>query len=301
MIYEYIIGVFAIERCGLRKSPITVQRTVKESAVDLALSASDNIELSLNGAVATLLINKPERRNALNQAMWAALHQAVLAIDANERIRAVVLTGEGGKAFCAGADISEFAEFAKESERQTENNKVVQNAQAALQALTKPTIAMIRGACVGGGCGLARACDFRFAEPEAKLGITPAKLGLLYSLADTRRLYNLVGPARSREMLYTGKIVGAAEAENIGLLNRVVATDDLAKETYAFAETLALGSATSIAGMKQVLAVLEGQGAGGETNLETLFAEAFEGRDFREGTAAFMEKRSPNFVHAAPQ
>jgi len=265
--------------------------------VELALSASANIELSLNGAVATLLINRPERSNALNQAMWKALHEAIATIVADDRIRAVVLRGAGGKVFCAGADISEFTQLAKKPEQQAENNEWVQKTQAALQALSKPSLAMISGACVGGGCGLALACDFRFAVPDAVLAITPAKLGLLYSLADTRRLYNLVGPGPTRELLFTGKMVEAEAALAIGLVNRVVAEGDIEAETFAFADTLASASATSISGMKQVLSVLEGRGNCSEMELEALFLAAFQGRDFREGTEAFLEKRSPDFVH----
>ena len=167
--------------------------------------ASASVSVQIDGAVATLTLNNPERRNALNMAMWEALKSELVALDSNDKVRALVVRGAGDKAFSAGADIKEFAELLEDRERLDRNNVLVQEAQIALEEFSKPAIAMIRGACMGGGCGIALACDFRIAERDAKMGITPAKLGLLYSVRDTERLHRLVGSSITRQMLFTGQ------------------------------------------------------------------------------------------------
>lgn len=257
---------------------------------------SGHIHVEIANGVAWLTIDHEAKRNALTQAMWQSLAESVTALQDNPQVRVVVVRGAGDKAFSAGADITEFAELAKSPEMLAVNNDIVQVAQGALHRLTKPTIAMIYGACVGGGCGLALACDFRIAATTAKLGITPAKLGLLYSKADTRRLYNLVGPAVSREMLFTGKIVAAEQALAYGLVNEVVAAEDLRARVEVFALELAVGSQYSLRGIKQVLAALEGHGQLDDHELQGMFDAAFTADDCIEGCAAFLEKRQADFT-----
>ena len=149
------------------------------------------IAVEFRGPVATLVLNRPERRNALDFDMWRTMLRELERLEADEAVRVVVVRGAGEQAFSAGADIKEFAALLEDRQRLEENNQVVQQAQIALEEFSKPTIAMIRGACMGGGCGIALACDLRLAEGAARFGITPAKLGLLYSERDTRRLHRL--------------------------------------------------------------------------------------------------------------
>lgn len=258
------------------------------------MSAS-NIELLRDGAIARLIINRPERRNALNQSMWETLDTTLNSIASDPSIRVVIVTGSGG-CFSAGADISEFRELAADPERLRANNAVVQRAQEKLEELPRPTIAMIEGACVGGGCGIALACDFRIASTDAVFAITPARLGLIYSLRDTRRLLSLVGPAFTKEMLYTSRKLDSQEAVSRGLINRAVVAEQLPQTVDTLAQELATTSQYSVRGVKQVVAALEGYGTLDEAATQALFDNAFTADDCREGVAAFMEKRQPIFT-----
>lgn len=251
--------------------------------------------LERHGSIAHIVIANEARRNALSLSMWESLLAVVEEIAADGAIRAVIVRGAGDKAFSAGADIKEFAALLTQPERLAYNNTVVQKAQLALEGLQKPTIAQINGACVGGGCGIALCCDFRIATADASFGITPAKLGLLYSVPDTRRLHKLVGPTWTREMLYTGRILSAAEAQSAGLVSRLVESADLAEQANQLAEQLTAYSRYSIAGIKATLSYLEGSDRWSEAELEKVFDAAFEGADFQEGRAAFLEKRAPEF------
>lgn len=254
------------------------------------------ITLIRKGAIGTVVINNPKRRNAICQSMWEQLVEVIADIEVDSSVRVVIVRGAGEQAFSAGADISEFSSLVKDPQRLAANNKVVQRAQAALENLNRPTIAMIRGACVGGGCGLALACDFRFAEQGAKFAITPAKLGLLYSVRDTRRLYNLVGPGLTREMLYTGKMLTSEQAFDAGLLMSLTDSEQLLSKVDAFAAQLAAGSQYSIRGIKSVLALIEGHPTYTDKDIDELFEKAFSAEDSVEGAAAFIDKRPANFT-----
>jgi enoyl-CoA hydratase len=259
------------------------------------LQNSGSVDLVVEGVIATLLINNEASRNAMNQTMWRQLRAHVKTIEADSAIRVVVLSSVGEKAFCAGADISEFREFAKDPASLAASNDDIQQAQMDLENLSRPTIAKISGACMGGGCGLALACDFRIATDTAKFAITPAKLGLLYSVSDTRRLYNLVGSGITKELLYTGKVITAEQADHYGMLTERVAVGDLDKTVDQLAQQFVQGSQYSLRGIKAVMATLEGHPIKTDTEIETLFTQAFTQSDNREGVAAFMDKRAPDF------
>ncbi|MEH6591678.1 MAG: enoyl-CoA hydratase-related protein [Halioglobus sp.] len=253
------------------------------------------IQYQSEDGIATLTINRAEKRNALNNTMWQAISDALTQASADNTVKALILTGAGQQAFCGGADIAELADNMKNPERQQQSNVLIQRVQAELEEFSKPTIAAIRGACFGGGCGLALACDFRFASPDSQFAITPAKLGLLYSLRDTRRLYNLVGLALSRELLYTAKPINAERALNTGLVDRLVEGDSLMATASEFAHTLSHNSPQSLRGIKTTLAHLQGLPAPDEAGLAQLFDEAFGSEDFSEGSQAFLSKRAPQF------
>lgn len=253
------------------------------------------IAVEFRGPVATLVLNRPERRNALDFDMWRTMLRELERLEADEAVRVVVVRGAGEQAFSAGADIKEFAALLEDRQRLEENNQVVQQAQIALEEFSKPTIAMIRGACMGGGCGIALACDLRLADGAARFGITPAKLGLLYSERDTRRLHRLVGPAMTRRMLYTGMTLDAERALEVGLVDQLLGADALEDEVNALADTLAAGSGYSLRGIKAIIGHIEGGRRYSREDIDALVDGAFDGEDFQEGRRAFLEKRPAVF------
>jgi enoyl-CoA hydratase/carnithine racemase len=254
-------------------------------------AADHNLVVARQGPVLRVRIERPARRNALATADWAAL-AAAFADPGDARV--LVLSGVPG-AFSAGADIEELAELLREPTRFAASNALVQDAQRALARLPLATIAAIDGACVGGGLGLALACDFRIATARSRFAITPAKLGLVYGADDTRRLVGAVGAARAREMLLTGRLLDAAEADAFGLLTRRVADDGLDAAVDALAAALLAMSPSAIAGIKQVLAHVTGDPAVDADAARRAFDDAFHSADFAEGARAFLERRPPKF------
>ncbi len=257
------------------------------------MQASNGVVLwQQDGRVARLRIDRPAKRNALANAHWAAIERCLAEIHASDA-RLIVLEGVPG-AFSAGADIDELGELLANPAAFAANNGQVQRTQLALQRSPLTTIAVIDGVCVGGGLGLALACDFRIASARSRFGLSPAKLGLVYSPEDSRRLANTVGLARAREMLLTGRLLPAATALEWGLLNRV-ADDDVDAALSTLLDELASGSAAARAGIKQVLAYLGGDTATDHAAATAAFNDAFTSADFAEGAAAFLGKRKPDF------
>ena len=201
----------------------------------------DAIKLDRSGPHAVLRLNRPEKRNALNLSMWRRMSELLADAADDPSVRVLIVTGEG-KAFAAGADIDEMKAVFDDPEIASTIAQVTYDAQKALYRFPKPTVAMIRGACVGGGCGIALCCDLRFADTSAKLGITPGKLGLVYSLADTKRLIDTVGAPAAKDILYTGRIIGAKEAKALGLLDRLLDAESLEAEVNAFADQVCAAS-----------------------------------------------------------
>lgn len=247
------------------------------------------------GPIARLVLNQPEKHNAMSQAMWEGLPQACDAIEADADIRVVIVEGAGGNAFCAGADISEFAEVYADAATTFAYNTHVREAQARLRNLPRPTIALVEGICVGGGCGIALACDLRFASERARFGITPAKLGVGYSRHDTAQLVEKVGPARAKDILFSGRLLNADEALRIGLIDRIAPAGEVVEQTQDYAASLAELSQTSIRTAKAIINGLTDPDGADFPRLDRMAADAFEGEDFREGYRAFLEKRKPRF------
>ena len=250
------------------------------------------------GRVAVIELNAPARRNAVNQAMWAALPHVCAAISGDDGVRAVILrgvAGAGGPVFCAGADIAEFAEVCATPERAAGYNAHVRAAQQALRDLPRPVIAEVAGPCVGGGCGLALSCDLRFASQAAVFGITPARLGIGYPVEDTAVLVQTVGPARARDILFSARLLPAAEALAIGLVDRVLAADALQAAVADYAGHLATLSPESIRVAKAVINRVAEGAATDMDDLRARVAATFSGRDFAEGRAAFLGRRPPGF------
>jgi enoyl-CoA hydratase/carnithine racemase len=247
--------------------------------------------------IARIEINAPERRNAIARAMWEALPAICERIAADAEIRAVLLsaTPDAGGIFSAGADISEFDAVYGDIASTRSYNLAVRVAQQALRDLPRPVIAMIGGACVGGGCGLALAADLRFASTQARFAITPARLGIAYSPHDTAQLIEKVGPARAKDILFSGRMLTAEEALSFALIDRVLDPDELETAAQAYAEGIAGLSPESIRTAKVIVNRLSEPDAEACRELHALYEASFLGPDFAEGRRAFLEKRPPDF------
>lgn len=244
--------------------------------------------------IGEIRLNRPKKLNAISSAMWALLKDAVAAAARDREARLIVVAGEGGN-FAAGADISEFDRIYASRESAVGFADAMLEALSALEALPKPTLAAIRGACVGGGCSIALACDFRYAAPSARFAVTPGKLGLVYSLPDTRRLVAAAGAANARDLLFTGRIIDPEEAVRMGLVDRLCADEELDGAVLQLARRLEETSPYSAAATKKMFALLAEGAADGDARAAALLAEAFTGEDMTEGRKAFLEKRRPNF------
>ncbi|MEU5251301.1 enoyl-CoA hydratase/isomerase family protein [Streptomyces longwoodensis] len=237
-------------------------------------------------SVATVVIHHPAKRNAMTAAMWRALPPLLDGLAADPGVRALVLTGEGGT-FCAGADISSLQGSPDEAQR------LAQRAEEALAAFPKPTLAAVRGHCVGGGAQLAAACDLRFAEEGALFGVTPAKLGLVYPAAATRRLVTLVGPATAKYLLFSGELIDAPRALRAGLVDEVLPEGELGKRVAEFTRVLVSRSQLTQAAAKEF--------ADGRTDRDAHWAEQARGSgDPAEGVTAFLQRRGPRFTWTVP-
>lgn len=257
---------------------------------------SDHLVVERRDAIATLQLNRPESHNALSVAMYRDIPDLVRELDEDPSVKVVVLRGAGQKAFGAGADIKEFEAERSDAVKARAYNEKVAGAEQAIEGMRKPTIAMIHGYCIGGGAGLALSCDLRFADTRAKFAITPAKLGLVYSLESTKRMVDLVGPARAKWVLMSGQQIPADQALRLGLFDEVVEPDALAELAYGFAETVCTRAQFSVrAGKVMVNRVLAGQVRDDEETIE-LRNSSFDTEDFTEGVRSFMEKRTPRFT-----
>lgn len=245
--------------------------------------------------IAQVTLNRPEKRNAISHAMWQGLLDLARQLSAEPTVRVILLSGAGSEAFSAGADISEMQENLANPQRMKAMQDVVLDSQMAWEHIPIPTIALLRGACTGGGCGLALACDLRLATPDAFMAIPPAKLGLAYSLADAKRLYDLVGPSRAKEILYTGRRVSADEALQLGMINEIVPAAELDSRARRLAQDIAANAGNSVRAAKAVIHMLSA-GVHAETpESRRYYEQSFDSAEFKEGAQAFLEKRTPRF------
>ncbi len=259
-----------------------------------AAAPADDLYLERNGAAAHLVLNRPAKRNAVTEAMWAAIPGLLAEAEADAKVRLLVVRGEGG-AFAAGADISEFETVYATPERAAAYSRAIAAALDGLATFPKPTLAAIRGACVGGGCGIALACDLRFAAEGSRFGITPGKLGLVYTLNDTRRLVDAVGISAAKDILFTGRLIEAEEALRLRLIDRLVEPDALEAEAAAYADLVGAASGRSARVTKAIMArIIAGQTEDDDAT-RAMFLDAFQGADFQEGYRAFLDKRKPVF------
>jgi enoyl-CoA hydratase len=249
--------------------------------------------------VGHLVFNNPEKRNAVSLEMWQAVEAALERFGADDDIRVVVLSGAGDRAFVSGADISKFEDERSGAEAVAHYGATTARIYARLDSFAKPTIAQITGSCVGGGVALAVCCDLRICGQSSRFGIPAAKLGLGYAFAGLQRLVHLIGPAYSKEMLFTARLFSAAEAYEMGLVNRVVPDDQVEGYVADYARTISGNAPLTVNAVKAVIGeVLKDPAERDLARCEELVQACFASRDYVEGRRAFLEKRPPRFTGA---
>lgn len=258
-------------------------------------SSSEYLRVEVTDTVASIVMDRPERLNAFNRAMWDALTEVCNRLSSDVSVKAVVLRSSSNTAFCAGADISEFSELMGDAGKVEANAQSIRAASHALQTLSRPTIARIQGSCFGGGALLALACDFRIADSSARFAITPAKLGLCYSISDTSNLVSTVGLPMARRILLLAEVLDAESALQCGLVDRIARDESIDAEVQAMLSTLQQHSQYSLRNLKVGLyQVSQGQ-TEDDTDSIARFIEAFNGEDLAEGMDAFLSRRKPQF------
>ena len=257
---------------------------------------TDKLVAKKDGGIGWIIFNNPARHNAVSLEMWQSLPLVLTAYAQDPEVRVIILRGEGEKAFVAGADISQFKEKRSSPEAVQHYNATADEAGEALRGSIKPTIAMIRGYCIGGGTGIAVNCDIRIAADDARFGVPAAKLGLGYRFAGIKRLADIVGPAFTAEIFYSGRQFTAQEALQMGLINRLVPAAELEQYTLDFAHTIANNAPLTVASVKRAL--LEYSKDPAERDLvlcQKMVEDCYGSEDYKEGQTAFMEKRKPVF------
>jgi enoyl-CoA hydratase len=261
------------------------------------MTQTDKMLSRKEGRVGYVIFNNPERHNAVSLEMWEATARMLESFGRDDEVRVVVLTGAGGKAFVSGADISKFEDERANEEAVARYNKTVERANAAIYDYPKPTIAMIRGYCIGGGVGLSLCCDLRICSDNSRFAVPAAKLGLGYAYPGLKKLVDVVGPSFAKEIFYTARQFDAEEARMMGLVNRVVPADALEGYVKTYAEMIGDNAPLTIATTKFVVGQVVKEDS--QRDLEKcreMVTQCFESKDYVEGRRAFMEKRKPVFT-----
>jgi enoyl-CoA hydratase/carnithine racemase len=257
---------------------------------------TDKMLAEKRGAIGIMTFNNPERHNAVSFDMWEAAARILEDFRTDPAIRVVVLTGAGGKAFVSGADISKFGDERATSEAQARYNVATEAIYAGLHAFPKPTLAMIRGFCIGGGLGVAMSCDIRFCNDKAKFALPAARLGLGYGFPGLKRFIDAIGPSATKDIFFTARQLDAAEAHRLGIINQVLPDAELEAHVIAYAETIAANAPLTVTAIKQITTeVLKPESERDLARCKALVAECFASADYIEGRTAFMEKRKPAF------
>lgn len=250
----------------------------------------------INGPIAFLTFNRPEARNAMTWEMYQALVDACDEVDGNARVSVLVLRGAGGKAFVAGTDIAQFESF-RTPQDGLEYEARLDRVLDRLEHVSKPTIAQVQGVAAGGGCAIALTCDLRVATPESTFGVPIARtLGNCLSGATYGRLVDLIGPARVKDLLFTGRFVAAAEAHTLGLVNRIAAADEIDRVVADLAREIASNAPLTIRATKEMVRRLMAKRRLDSHEDRDLIELCYTSADFREGVAAFLAKRRPTWT-----
>jgi enoyl-CoA hydratase len=261
------------------------------------MTQTDKILARKEAGVGVVTFNNPERHNAVSLEMWQATKHALDDFAADNEVRVMVLTGAGGKAFVSGADISKFASERASIEATRAYDVVTAAAFNAVYEFPKPTIAMIRGYCIGGGAALAVCCDLRICSDNSVFAVPAAKLGLGYGYAGLKRLTDVVGPSFAKEIFYTARQFTAAEAQTMGLVNRVVPAAELEASVKSITDTICANAPLTIKAVKFAVGeILKDDAKRDMRRVEEMVEECFASRDYTEGRTAFMEKRKPKFT-----
>ena len=250
--------------------------------------------VSRDGPIATVTLNNPDRLNALHKAMWQALRDRMRELGSDETLRCVVLRGAGEKAFAAGADISEFATERADCAQAKAYGELIHEAMQAVARCMHPTVALINGACIGGGLEIAAMCDLRICGESSRFGVPVNRLGLTMGYGELQGLLALAGRAVTLEILLEGRVFGAQEAYDKGLVTRIVADDEVEREAYATAERIAAGAPLVARWHKQFVERLTPQMTIPPEEWDEGYA-CFGTGDYQEGVEAFLAKRSPRF------
>jgi enoyl-CoA hydratase/carnithine racemase len=258
--------------------------------------ATEKLIARKDGAIGWVIFNNPDKRNAMSLEMYEATAVAMEGYAKDSDVRVVILKGAGDKAFISGADISQFKDRRSNPEQVRAAEAISERCNRAIRECPRPVIAMIRGYCMGGGLGIAVACDVRIASDDSRFGIPAAKLGVGYRFSGIRRLAELIGPSFTAEIFYTGRQFNAQEALQMGLVNRVLPVAELEKYVMDYAATLTGNAPLTIAAVKRSLIELHKDPA--ERDLaacQKMVDDCFASEDYKEGQKAFMEKRKPAF------
>ena len=261
------------------------------------MTATDKMLSHREGPVGTMIFNNPERHNAVSMEMWRAALAILDDFAADPAIRAVVITGAGGKSFVSGADISKFESERASEQAVAEYDAATEGVYERLLSYPKPTIAMIRGYCIGGGLNLAVCCDIRICNEKSRFAVPAAKLGLGYGLSRVRRLLNVIGPQFAKEIFFTARQFDSAEAVAMGLVNRLVPDAEIEGYVANYAETIGGNAPLTVTAIKRIIGEALKDPADRDADLcDRLVKECFASRDYQEGRRAFMEKRKPVFT-----
>lgn len=261
-----------------------------------AASEVARIDYRIDGHIARVVINHPRRRNAVTYAMWKMFGEVMEKVIGDSTVRVIVLMGEGEQAFSAGNDISEFGEWREDPDKHAEYNARSGRVYRLFRSCDKPIIALIRGVCVGGGLELALLCDLRVAADNARMGITPSKLGLGYKLDDVQLVVDAIGASKAKLLLFTGRLFDADECMGLGLVNYVAPLAEAQSRADALAEEIAGNAPLTVRELKVAIGeALKPESGRDRRMVQALVDACHLSEDFQEGQKAFKEKRRPQF------
>ncbi len=253
------------------------------------------LTLQREGPVAAIVLNRPEKRNAISKEMWEEMAGQLTVLEEDRTVKVIVIRSQEEQSFSAGADIGQFSSVRESSESAKAYDRTAYQFLRRLGSVPKPTIAMIRGYCMGAGLELSLMCDFRMADRSAIFAITPAKLGMVYHFSGVQALVHQVGSAYAKDLLFSARRVDAEEAYRIGLIERLVEPEALEKEVYTYAGTLANRSPVSIRGVKRIVEKIKCGLTEADEECERLVSASLDGPDYKAGIEAFLHKKTPVF------